>query len=487
MNLVAHTHTLDMYDFNESIIHQQHQHNLRHQHDTASTAAFISSLTASISSTSSTAIPSLQNTMFSAVDKNNYTTMSNYSKDPIGCTDEYKISENAVDFWLCGLVLNIVGLVGLLGNILTMIILSRPQMRSSINCLLIGLAHCDTLLIITSILLFGVRSIYPYTGYLFYYNFYIYPHIVPYVFPLATTAQTASIYLTLMVSLERYVAVCHPLRARAWCTYGRSKIYFTGCIAFAILFNGIRVFETKVIEYNSSKFGTIYCVAATELRSGPKYITVYIHWCYLIFNYIIPFIGLLIFNILIYKQVRIANRERQRLSRTERREIGLATMLLCVVIVFFLFNVLALYINIKEAFWKTIEDDATTVSNLLVTLNSSVNFIIYVIFGEKFKRIFLLLFCKGRIGRESPDGLMHDDSSFSNGDGNNRNSGRFSRHGTQRTSLNRNGTTLHITRSVRVRAPSPAPCVYYPARELTRTVSGYDWETKTNGLVTSGF
>ena len=32
-------------------------------------------------------------------------------------------------------------------------------------------------------------------------------------------------------------------------------------------------------------------------------------------------------------------------------------------------------------------------SNLLVTLNSSVNFIIYCIFGDKFKRIFLRLFC----------------------------------------------------------------------------------------------
>ena len=36
----------------------------------------------------------------------------------------------------------------------------------------------------------------------------------------------------------------------------------------------------------------------------------------------------------------------------------------------------------------------TQVSNLLVTLNSSVNFIIYIIYGEKFQRLFLLIFCK---------------------------------------------------------------------------------------------
>lgn len=131
------------------------------------------------------------------------------------CKEEFEPNEclNFLEFWLCGVVLNIVGVIGILGNVLSMVILSRPQMRSSINYLLIGLARCDTVLIITSILLFGFRSIYPYTGYFFVYNYYIYPHIAPFVFPLAMIAQTASIYLTLMVSLERYVAVCHPLRA----------------------------------------------------------------------------------------------------------------------------------------------------------------------------------------------------------------------------------------------------------------------------------
>ena len=35
----------------------------------------------------------------------------------------------------------------------------------------------------------------------------------------------------------------------------------------------------------------------------------------------------------------------------------------------------------------------TQTNNLLVTINSSVNFIIYCIFGHKFKRIFISLLC----------------------------------------------------------------------------------------------
>lgn len=201
-------------------------------------------------------------------------------------------------------------------------------------------------------------------------------------------------------------------------------------------------------------------------------------------NHIIPFTGLLGFNTMIYRQVRKANRERQMWSRTEKREIGLATMLMCVVIAFILFNLLALYANFVEAFFGDVPLEIVTISNLLVTLNSSVNFIIYVIFGEKFKRIFLQLFCEGRLGRESPDGLMENDSSFSNGDGN-----RLSRHGTQRTSV-RNGTSLKIKRINRVRAPSPGPCVYYPARDnISRTIEisklGTDWEIKNGTTITS--
>ena len=67
-------------------------------------------------------------------------------------------------------------------------------------------------------------------------------------------------------------------------------------------------------------------------------------------------------------------------------------MLMVVVFVFFVCNVLALVVNILEVMAINVME-LNSISNLLVTLNSSVNFIIYCIFGDKFKRIFLRLFC----------------------------------------------------------------------------------------------
>ena len=60
-------------------------------------------------------------------------------------------------------------------------------------------------------------------------------------------------------------------------------------------------------------------------------------------------------------------------------------MLMIVVVVFLICNILALIANILEVFGKEI-NEVTETSNLLVTVNSSVNFFIYIIFGEKFKR-----------------------------------------------------------------------------------------------------
>ena len=312
------------------------------------------------------------------------------------------------EFVVPGILLNIIGLLGLIGNTLSIIVLSRPQMRQSINCILIGLASFDIILVVTSILMFGLPSVYgflanysqSYPNYvapglpIFAFYFYeVFPFITPTVYPIAMIVQTGSVYLTLAVTMERFVAVCLPFRARSLCTYGRARYAVILIAVFATVYNLPRFWEVygKTVVYPEFN-RTITNVEPTKLRNHPIYISVYITWAYLIFMYFIPFIGLAIFNLLIYRQVRIANLERSRMSRQEQKEIGLATMLMVVVIVFFICNILALIVNILEAFKQTYIQ-LNNLNNLLVTLNSSANFIIYCIFNDKFKRIFCKLFC----------------------------------------------------------------------------------------------
>lgn len=384
--------------------------------------------------------------------------------EPLGCDADYGVDEGdrLFRFVVHGVLLNAIGAGGLLGNALSMLVLSRPQMRSSINCLLVGLAACDTVLILTSVLLFGLTAVFPYTGRLRYYYYHVCPHLTPYAYPIANAAQTMSVYLTLIVTVERWVAVCHPFRAKALCTSGRARWYVLGTAAFALAYNVPKFFEADVVRHEAPDGGHVYCVTADLAFRTETYVVVYIHSLYMIVMYIVPFSALAALNACIVRQVRRAQAERARLSRVQRRELGLATMLLVVVLVFFLCNLLPLVTNSFEVFLgDRLEnlDPLVKTSNLLVTINSSVNFVIYVIFGEKFKRVFLKMFCAGgirrRAGRDSPE-HTRDDSFASCGE---RVSLRMARNGTLRRSE---------VRSSRARSQAS---VYYPTPPATEMSS----------------
>lgn len=221
--------------------------------------------------------------------------------DEAAVEDDYNL---LFEFIAYGVFLNVIGVFGILGNVISMIILSRPQMKSSINYLLIGLARCDTVLIITSIILFGLPIIYPTTSHLFVYYFKVYPLIAPVVYPIAMISQTVSVYLTLTVTLERFVAVCHPLQARSLCTYGRARAYVVVIIVFSVLYNITRFWEVRVQKCMHAEYQQyVYQVYPSELRNNKDYISIYIHWMYLVIMYFIPFGSLAVLNAAIYNQV----------------------------------------------------------------------------------------------------------------------------------------------------------------------------------------
>ena len=166
---------------------------------------------------------------------------------PLNATSEYLTEGDQENTWdyhtrfefvVHGILICVVGLLGLLGNLAAMVTLSRPQMKNSINTLLLGLVSCDCLLIMTSLILFSL-TVFHHTGwspFTFYY-LHIYPLAVPFIYPVAIIAQTGSAYLTMAVTIERYLAVCWPLKARFVCTIGKAKLVVACVAAFAILYN----------------------------------------------------------------------------------------------------------------------------------------------------------------------------------------------------------------------------------------------------------
>ena len=92
------------------------------------------------------------------------------------------------------------------------------------------MAVIDFLLLICSITLFGIPAIskYYYGRHFGWYSKEMYRNkiqnfinlILPYLYAMTMAVQTASVYLTVGITVERYLAVCHPFRAREICTRG---------------------------------------------------------------------------------------------------------------------------------------------------------------------------------------------------------------------------------------------------------------------------
>ena len=82
----------------------------------------------------------------------NLTENSNINGSILGKEANDDVEEEVNDFFeliVPGVLLSIVGILGLVGNLISIFILSRPQMKGSTNCILTGLASYDSILILT--------------------------------------------------------------------------------------------------------------------------------------------------------------------------------------------------------------------------------------------------------------------------------------------------------------------------------------------------
>ena len=107
-------------------------------------------------------------------------------------------------FWTDGVLKSLIAVLGLAGNAIAIAVLVRPAMRNSFNLLLVTLALIDSTYLFLQILEafripFSLRSDV---------HILFFPHLL---YPLLNIALTASVFMTVAIAVERYVAVHYPL------------------------------------------------------------------------------------------------------------------------------------------------------------------------------------------------------------------------------------------------------------------------------------
>ncbi|KAJ9584533.1 hypothetical protein L9F63_021143, partial [Diploptera punctata] len=214
-----------------------------------------------------------------------------------------------------------------------------------------------------------------------------------------------SIWLTVSFTIERYIAVCHPMRGRLLCTESRAKRVIVLVYVFCFLTTLSTALEYRAVLV-TNKEGVQYATHnQTTLADNDTYKNVF-YWFTTITYVLVPLILLGIFNSFLIHAVRRSQQQRCRMTQVEQcdsvqtQENKITITLIAVVILFMVCQIPSAIALIYQLFHEPPEHSTESniirglgnIFNFLVTINAACNFVLYCALSDKYRRTFLLTF-----------------------------------------------------------------------------------------------
>uniref|UniRef100_A0A1I7XKW6 G_PROTEIN_RECEP_F1_2 domain-containing protein n=1 Tax=Heterorhabditis bacteriophora TaxID=37862 RepID=A0A1I7XKW6_HETBA len=279
------------------------------------------------------------------------------------------------------------------------LIISLLCITLKVNVLLCALSFLDFSLLLLSIPTFVIPNLDLWSSQQSAVTFLAY--VLKFVYPVNLIMQTCSIYTMLMITFERWTAVCRPLQVRVWCTSRKSRIAILLIFVSSVTYNFVRFFEYDLVY---TPEGAIY---ERWLRDPANYRWYYVGYytvLYILTHFFVPFTLMAVLNGSVIVTMWRGRRMRQMLTRQQQREQSTTVMLLIVTLVFAACNTLPFLLNVVESVFPDLFVDPRTthiaytlndLSNLLVVLNSATTFVVYFLFSEKYRQTLLFLIKNG--------------------------------------------------------------------------------------------
>ncbi|XP_021365480.1 G-protein coupled receptor daf-37-like [Mizuhopecten yessoensis] len=295
--------------------------------------------------------------------------------------------------FMYGILLPVVVFFGYLGNILTAIVLWKKEMASTNNILLRALVLSDIVMITTIFIVLSLPFLLTKlidneeaTAAIFIHGHSTLNYLV-------MTSQQCNEYILVFLSAERYFAVCHPLKYVNFTSKGKTIALLCGVICCSIAYNIPRILAFTVHKascVNENSSFTCYTLLYTDFGSGYFYQEVYSIWLYSAIYFVIPLAILLILNILIIKELAKMWNIRKRLgvvNSPNAKKDSITLSLVLIMVVFGVVQTLGFFNQFPNILDDGIDQDMfIKCVNVLYVINSSINFLIYVVVGKKFRK-----------------------------------------------------------------------------------------------------
>lgn len=279
-----------------------------------------------------------------------------------------------------------IGILGLVGNSLVVIVVAaNPGMRSTTNILIINLAMADLLFVIFCI---------PFTATDFVLPFWpfgnLWCKVVQYL--IIVTAY-ASVYTLVLMSLDRYLAVVHPIASMSWRTENHAILAI--CIAWAVIFAismPALFIHGEEVDGSSSENLTACRILAEQ------YDWTFFQMSFFLTSYVLPLTLICFFYVCML--VRLwrgarpsaeSRRGRRRVTRLVLVVVGVFAVCWCPIQVILVSKSLNVYPLTSATIMVQIA------SHILAYTNSCVNPILYAFLSDSFRQAFRkIIYCRPR-------------------------------------------------------------------------------------------
>ena len=309
---------------------------------------------------------------------------------------------------------------GLVGNALSFIVLhfggDHSTKTAATTLLLRALAVADSLVLATCLPLYVLEPLNIYVHHMgSFHHFYMV--IMPYLWPLYLMSLTATILLTVLVSFHRYTAVCRPYHSATLSSLSRCQRHVGYVAVAAILYNIPRFFEYRRLDVfcptgdGGSRFAASMHLF-TAVGEDRIFRVVYDNVLYFVVMLGGPLLILAFLNAKLIAALKKRSRKRREMGgvattmtghNQQQQQQDLTVMLVAVVFVFivcqtptFVDRIIWAFVDKHQRHCGRWHYYYTAVGDLMVILNSSVNFIVYVLASRKFRSNLFAVLREGR-------------------------------------------------------------------------------------------